>query len=51
MARWFRSAMLSVSSAIHSVSCAAPRRRSILRCWLRLGGGKRWQGGCRHAQV
>ena len=35
MARRFRSARLSVSSAIQSVSRAAPRRRSISRCWLR----------------
>jgi len=35
MARRLRSAILSPSPAIQSVSRAAPRRRSISRCWLR----------------
>jgi hypothetical protein len=34
MARRLRSAMVSESSAIHSVSRAAPRRRSMSRCLM-----------------
>jgi hypothetical protein len=52
MARRFRSAILSVISAIHTISRAAPRRRSMSRCLMaRFGSEKRWQGECYEGQV